>query len=275
MGVGMASKSKTYEWVKFPPEVIINALSVFERYIIDRYRTGKGTNRGLELANGDHWQHNTDEEHFADYRKKECVGATWMSLAGGLGPDNLSVTFTGRNYVGPPQTYVSVQLPERYQVEQVFEVFEAGAAQASLGPPVVRPVIFIGHGGSAQWMALRDHLRDQQGFDCLVFESGPRAGRLTKNVVEGMADAASFALLVHTAEDEQADGSKRARENVVHETGFFQGRLGFERAIILREEGCDDFSNIAGVQEIRFHAGNIRETFGEAVAAIRREFPAQ
>jgi predicted nucleotide-binding protein len=88
-----------------------------------------------------------------------------------------------------------------------------------------------------------------------------------------MVSSASFALLVHTAEDEQADGSMRARENVVHETGLFQGRLGFERAIVLREDGCADFSNISGLQEIRFHEGNIRETFGEVVATIRREFP--
>jgi hypothetical protein len=265
----MASKTKTYEWVKFPPELIIQALSVFERYIPDRARTGKGTRRELQLANGDDWQHNTDEEHFADYRKDECVGATWRSIVA-IGPDNLSVLY---HVVRFPMTQVSVHLPERYQVEQVFEVFEAGAARARVGPPVVLPVIFIGHGGNPQWMALRDHLRDQQGFDCVVFEAGPRTGRITKNVVESMADAASFAVFVHSAEDEQADGSKRARENVVHETGFFQGRLGFERAIILREEGCEDFSNIAGVQEIRFHAGNIRETFGEVVAAIRREFP--
>jgi predicted nucleotide-binding protein len=88
-----------------------------------------------------------------------------------------------------------------------------------------------------------------------------------------MARNASFALLVHSAEDEQADGGLRARENVVHETGLFQGRLGFQRAIILREEGCEDFSNIAGIQEIRFHTRNIKETFGEVVATIRREFP--
>ena len=30
----------------------------------------------------------------------------------------------------------------------------------------------------------------------------------------------------------------KARMNVIHEVGLFQGRLGFERAIVLLEEGC-------------------------------------
>jgi predicted nucleotide-binding protein len=88
-----------------------------------------------------------------------------------------------------------------------------------------------------------------------------------------MLNHASFAVLVHTAEDEQTDHSLRARENVVHETGLFQGRLGFTRAIVLREEGCEPFSNESGITEIRFTKGNIRETFGELVATLFREFP--
>jgi predicted nucleotide-binding protein len=47
-----------------------------------------------------------------------------------------------------------------------------------------------------------------------------------------------------TAEDERADGKLNARLNVVHEIGLFQGRRGFNRAIILLEEGCEEFSNV-------------------------------
>ncbi len=54
----------------------------------------------------------------------------------------------------------------------------------------------------------------------------------------------SFAVLVMTGEDETATGNIRSRSNVIHETGLFQGKLGFSKAIILREEGCEDFSNI-------------------------------
>jgi predicted nucleotide-binding protein len=47
-----------------------------------------------------------------------------------------------------------------------------------------------------------------------------------------MLDQASFAFLVMTAEDEQADGDHHARMNVIHEVGLFQGRLGFNRSFL-------------------------------------------
>ena len=86
-----------------------------------------------------------------------------------------------------------------------------------------------------------------------------------------MLDDAVFAFLVMTAEDELADGKKVARANVVHEAGLFQGRLGFERAIILLEEGCDEFSNIVGITPIRFPKGNIKAQFEEVRRVLERE----
>ena len=75
-----------------------------------------------------------------------------------------------------------------------------------------------------------------------------------------------------TLEALDSEGNRRARQNVVHEAGLFQGRLGFAKAIILLEEGTEEFSNIHGLQQIRYSRGNIKETFGEVLATIRREF---
>ena len=87
-----------------------------------------------------------------------------------------------------------------------------------------------------------------------------------------MLSKTSFAVLVLTGEDETSDGGSRARQNVIHEAGLFQGRLGFNRAIILLEEGTEEFSNIQGIEQIRFGKANIKETFGEILATLRREF---
>ena len=66
-----------------------------------------------------------------------------------------------------------------------------------------------------------------------------------------------------TAGDERSDGAIQARMNVVHEAGLFQGRLGFSRAIVMLEDGCEDFSNIDGLGQIRFPKGNISAAFEE------------
>ncbi len=87
-----------------------------------------------------------------------------------------------------------------------------------------------------------------------------------------MLAESSFAVLVLTGEDVHRDGKEHARENVVHELGLFQGHLGFTRTVALLEEGVKEFSNIYGVNQIRFSKGNIRETFGDILATIRREF---
>jgi hypothetical protein len=117
--------------------------------------------------------------------------------------------------------------------------------------------VFIGHGRSPAWLALRDLLRDRLGLRWEEFSRVPVAGKTAIQRLGEMLDVADFALVVLTAEDEQVDGTVRARQNVVHELGLFQGRLGFDRAIALVEEGCDEFRNLAGLQQISFPRGNI------------------
>jgi predicted nucleotide-binding protein len=75
-----------------------------------------------------------------------------------------------------------------------------------------------------------------------------------------------------TGEDEDADGKLNARPNVVHEIGLFQGRLGFNKAIVLLENGTEESSNINGIQQLRFSKGNIKEVFGDILATLKREF---
>jgi len=133
--------------------------------------------------------------------------------------------------------------------------------------------VFIGHGRNLQWRILKDHLQDQHDVSVTAYELGPRAGLSVKEVLEQMLSTATFAILVLTGEDATDLGEMRARENVVHELGLFQGRFGFTRAIALIEEGVSEFTNIIGLNQVRFSKGNIRESFGDILATIRREFP--
>ena len=61
-------------------------------------------------------------------------------------------------------------------------------------------------------------------------------------------------------------------KNVIHECGLFQGRLGFDRAILLVEHGVQLASNFDGIQQLRFKKGRISEVFGDVIATLKREF---
>jgi predicted nucleotide-binding protein len=131
--------------------------------------------------------------------------------------------------------------------------------------------VFIGHGHSRLWKDLRDFLVGRLGLKYEEFNREPAAGKSNKERLQEMLDASGFALIVMTGEDEAEDGTRRARENVIHEAGLFQGRLGFEKAIILLEEGCKEFSNIEGLVQLRFPQGNIMAVSEEVRRVLERE----
>lgn len=131
--------------------------------------------------------------------------------------------------------------------------------------------IFIGHGGSYIWRELKDFIEDTLGLDCVEFNSVSPAGKPTVDRLKEMLEESCMAFLIMTGEDEQPDGKLRARSNVIHEVGLFQGKLGFEKAIILLEEGCEDFSNIHGITHIPFPKGKIETTFGGILKVLKRE----
>lgn len=135
-----------------------------------------------------------------------------------------------------------------------------------------KPVsVFIGHGRSKLWARLKTFLHDDYGIDSFSFESETHVGESIVPILEGFLDKAAFAIVVLTAEDETNEGKIRARQNVIHEAGLFQGRLGFKKAILLRQEGLDDFSNVDGLQYIGFTGDNIEQTFYELGRVLKRE----
>jgi predicted nucleotide-binding protein len=131
--------------------------------------------------------------------------------------------------------------------------------------------VFVGHGRSPEWLKLKTLLTDRLGLDYEEFNREPAAGYSTKERLLEMLNSSSFAFLVMTGEDLGADGSAHARENVIHEVGLFQGRYGFERAIVLLEEGCAEFSNIHGLIQIRFPQGQILAQSEEIRRVLERE----
>lgn len=164
-------------------------------------------------------------------------------------------------------------------IPKIRDLLSQCIAIARRGPPKAeRPImtagsgkITIGHGGSPIWRELKDFVKDRLNLDPDEYNRIQTAGLSRKERLQQMLGESAVAFLVLTAEDVQKDGSVRARENVVHEAGLFQGRLGFMKAIILLEEGCEPFSNIEGLDQIRFPPGHIAACFEKVREVLERE----
>ncbi|MEU4982549.1 nucleotide-binding protein [Streptomyces sp. NPDC021969] len=262
-------KRKTeYDRCKFSAETLREAIDAYTALVgeKDKIHHSWGTEKGAN-----EWHFDTLEEFYAEYRSEAAAANVFMQVS----QYQLSIHFASRPYY--VQTSVSVSAPTRYEIERVFYAFDRDADTARLpveSPQVhvPEPVIFIGHGRSGAWRDLKDHLVDQHEYRVEAYETGTRSGHTIRDILDDMLQASSFALLVLTGEDAQEGGGVRARQNVVHELGLFQGKLGFARAIAIVEEGVEFISNMDGVQQIRFPPGGIRQVHGDVLAVLRREF---
>ena len=256
-------KQKYYYNTRFSADVLQSAHKPFLKLIKnlkqDILSVIMETTSGVES-----WRFDNIEEFYAEVRKQP------QSYT--LSKTNTSCgfhVFQNINYVR-----VVIKAPSRTQIETVFEVFERNLEVSKLDKVLrkERPIVFIGHGRSQQWRDLKDHLHDLHGYTVEAYEIGARAGHTIRDILESMLEKSSFAVLVLTGEDEDNIGKIHPRLNVVHELGLFQGFLGFSKAIALLEDGTEEFSNIHGIQQIRYNKGNIRETYGDILATIQREY---
>jgi predicted nucleotide-binding protein len=268
-------KTKKYQNVRFNSDTLRAAREVFEKV------APEGTNIIATIRNveqGDEsWKFDSDQEFFASYRKP-CTKAHFVKVTQKENVNLAAINLYFSTLGGIRFTNVTVQNITAPNIEEVFEVFEKNLEASRLPVPVkprptpVKPSIFIGHGRSPLWRDLKDHLTDKQGYSVTAYEVGARAGHTIRDILSELLVGSSFALLVLTGEDETSEGELRARQNVIHELGLFQGKLGFPRAIAVVERGVEMLSNLDGVQQLRFNSGNIAEVYGDVIATLRREF---
>ena len=264
---------KKYKRVIFSPEIIKEARDAMLKQLGESPVLSTKLMK-LYLPDDEEWQYDGEEEFFAAYRNSFEVAFFWETYRSGRLEVQVGCSGEGRYH--DAKTEVKVEMGNREQIMRIFNIFDANIEKCKLPEipieEVIKPTIFIGHGHNNQWRDLKDHLHEKHDFEVEAYEIGARGGLTVQEVLDEMLTTSSFALLVFTGEDEDAQGEMHARENVIHELGLFQGRLGWRRAIILLEEGVKEFSNIQGVNTIRFEKNAIREVYGEVLATIRREF---
>ena len=166
----------------------------------------------------------------------------------------------------------------RDELESHPEHYQAKISMAERSElPLIRPAstkahkVFLGHGGNKVWARVQMHLKDELHLNVEAWESEPRAGKHSVEVLKGLLESCTFAVIVATKEDKTAEGPIRARQNVVHEIGLFQGRIGFDKVALLEQEGIEGFSNLAGLQVIPFSGERIEGAFYELDRMLKRE----
>ncbi|MDD1757775.1 MAG: nucleotide-binding protein [Methanotrichaceae archaeon] len=170
---------------------------------------------------------------------------------------------------------------ERFKekVEEVADFLEAikgatGSIEASRPSRLPRTRnVFIIHGHDELNMRrLSDLLRDYFGLNPIVILSKAGMGRPLIDKFEEDGQICSFTFALFTPDDHLANPKEeyyQARPNVIYETGWFIGRLGRERLVILFKEGTKIHSDLDGVSRIQF-----REDINEKVVEIQRELQA-
>ncbi|MFY1671983.1 PfkB family carbohydrate kinase [Plantactinospora sp. WMMB334] len=132
------------------------------------------------------------------------------------------------------------------------------------------PGVFIAHDDHPQWRVVRRFIEQDCGLSTYELRSSDVDQHNLADLMRQTLARCSFAVCLLSAGG--ADGGRApADQNIVHQAGIFQGRYGFGRVAILAEEGCDTFSNIAGLIRMDFPPGRITSTFLELERMLRRE----
>lgn len=131
--------------------------------------------------------------------------------------------------------------------------------------------ILVVHDADPQWRALGDFIKIRCGVPVHELVPDSAGGRGGMADINAYLDRCCFAVCLLNSRLQDLDGRFRTDQSIVHLAGLLQGRYGFGRVAILTEEGCDTFSNIAGLIRLDFPRGRVESTFPELRRMLERE----
>lgn len=122
--------------------------------------------------------------------------------------------------------------------------------------------IFISYGHNELLkLKLKEFIRERLKRDIVILDELPNNGLTIVEKLEKASSSCNSAIVLLTKDDELKDGGMRARQNVIHEVGFFQGKYGRNKVILLCEKGVDLFSNISGIMRIEFEPDHFEAVY--------------
>ncbi|AJW45478.1 nucleotide-binding protein [Ralstonia mannitolilytica] len=177
---------------------------------------------------------------YADFQQTEVEPNTEVVPAGG----------------GPYIKHFGRQQLERLarDIDQVFEI----RANTELAQPAVPPSrrVFITHGRAQDWRAVQAYIEKDAKLPTIELAQEPNSGQTIIEKLETGAAKCDSAVIVMTGDD-LAEDEVRVRENVMHEIGYFHGRYGRKRVVLLHEDGVHVPTNLAGIAYVPFPKGQV------------------
>lgn len=237
---------------------------------------------GVWYRDGEWWvRHERTTKAFARLRLEATRALQW----------GLSALFSVHYWDGPtlrissPGTQGEVHLEEGYltcKVRFTWPLMETilkdktlsdvGAMMIEVaGAPVGSKEVFIVHGHSDEPKSQLKKLLGAFGLQPVILSEQTHRGRTIMEELEYYANTCSFAFVLMTPDDVaggELKSSRRARQNVILELGWFMGRLGRENVILLSQGELELPSDILGVLYLPFKE-NVHEVAAEISKQLR------
>lgn len=155
-------------------------------------------------------------------------------------------------------------------IDQVFEI--RANCELTMPPASAKAQdhrVFLSHGRAQDWRQVQAYIERDLGLPTLELAQEANGGATIIEKLERAAGQCDCAVIVMTGDDTDGGGQARARENVMHEIGYFHGRYGRHRVILLHEDGVSVPTNLAGIVYIAFPKGLITAAEGTLSRELR------
>lgn len=206
-----------------------------------------------------------ESDHYASGVTK--LRATLAKVGATLTPDGELVWGTH----GPgPEGQPPAGTPAAHRASTASNSSPSPTAKA---PPMSNPTIFIVHGHDE---ALRDKIEMQlrrwiSPVEIVILDQQASRGRTLVEKFEQHADTAAFAIVLATPDDEgravgKPDLNPRARQNVIFELGYFFGKLGRDKVVVMNA-GVEKPSDVDGIVYINPGTSDWRQRLGRELKA--------
>lgn len=106
--------------------------------------------------------------------------------------------------------------------------------------------IFIVHGHDEALKQQVARIIEQQGIEAIILNEKPNQGKTIIEKIESYSNV-NAAICLFTPDDTCSDGTKRPRQNVVFEAGYFMGKIGRENVICIANNEFEILSDLQGV----------------------------